>query len=59
METFIKKSEDLEAVNDLHKKPEMHRSLVEIFHSGPAVFGWTYDQLGWPMTKGGFVAEAQ
>jgi len=58
--SLVKLSDDeMKSVNNLHKKPEMHRSIVSIFHSGPTVFGWTYDQLGWPLVKGGFVAESK
>jgi len=51
--------DEMKSVNDLHKKPGMHRSLLKRFHSGPTVCGWTYDQLGWPLVKGGFVAESK
>ena len=51
-------AEDMETINDLHKKPGMHRGLLV----GPGgipgeAVGWTYEQLGWPMVDGGFVKE--
>jgi len=56
--TLIKLSEpDMQSLNNYHKTPGMHRSLPRL-HSkelGGSVFGWTYDQLGWPMREGGFV----
>lgn len=47
--------EDMKALNDLHKKEGMHRSLMK-YHSKDGVFGWTYEQLGWNMKEGGYVA---
>ena len=49
--------EELETINQFHKKPGMHRSLLG-YHGDQepyGVFGWTYEQLGWPMGKGGVV----
>ncbi|KAJ3002430.1 hypothetical protein NUW54_g5852 [Trametes sanguinea] len=46
---------EMDALNNLHKKPGMHRSMCG-FHSqalGGSCFGWTYKQLGWEMTAGG------
>jgi len=58
--SLVKLSNDeMKLVNDLHKKPDMHRSTSRFYHSGPTVFGWTYDQLGWPLVKGGFVEESK
>ena len=42
----------METINDLHKKPGMHRGLLV----GPGgipgeAFGWTYEQLGWPLDE--------
>ncbi|KAI0373894.1 Aldo/keto reductase [Pilatotrama ljubarskyi] len=47
--------EEMDALDRLHTKPGMHRSVCG-FHSselGGSCFGWTYDQLGWQMTVGG------
>ena len=46
-------------VDDLHKKPGAHQSLLSYLNPGPegAAYGWTYEQLGWPMTAGGFIKE--
>ncbi|KAF9458796.1 Aldo/keto reductase [Collybia nuda] len=49
--------EDKHALNMLHEKPGMHRSVCG-FHSpalGGSCFGWTYDLLGWDMIEGGIV----
>ncbi|KAK7473035.1 hypothetical protein VKT23_001139 [Stygiomarasmius scandens] len=49
---------EMDALDNLHKKPGMHRSLAEGIHKPDGkVFGWTYEQLGWPMTIGGVVVE--
>ncbi|KAI0687942.1 Aldo/keto reductase [Cerioporus squamosus] len=57
--TLIKLTdEDMAALDVIHKKPGMHRSLLR-YHSNSAdgtVFGWTYEQMGWNMVKGGIVA---
>ncbi|EJD49751.1 Aldo/keto reductase [Auricularia subglabra TFB-10046 SS5] len=47
---------DMAAINDIHKGEGLHRSLLT-FHDEklPGGVGWTYEQLGWPMIKGGFV----
>jgi len=56
--TLVKLSEDdMKAVDKVHKKPGMHRSLLKYHREDGKVFGWTYEELGWPMTKGGLVAE--
>lgn len=46
---------DMAAINSIHKGEGLHRSLLT-FHdiNLPGVVGWTYEQLGWPMVKGGF-----
>lgn len=50
--------EDMAAIDGLHKKPGMHRNLLSIPGGEPgAVFGWTYEQLGWPWTVDGNVIE--
>ena len=45
----------MELIGSVHKKPGMHRSLLRYHKPDGRVFGWTYEQLGWPMTTGGFV----
>ena len=47
--------DDMKAVNNLHRKPGMHSSLVAYHEPDKTVFGWTYDQLGWNMAVGGIV----
>ena len=45
----------MELLDKLHEKPGMHRSVWG-FHSldlGGSCFGWTYEQLGWELTRGG------
>ena len=44
-------------INGVHKKPGMHRSLLQYHTPEGTVFGWKYEQLGWPLKVGGFVAE--
>lgn len=47
----------MKALNILHERPGMHRSLLGSYHdSNGSVFGWTYEQLGWDMKLGGIVA---
>ena len=48
-------SEEMQTIDSIHKKPRMHRSLVEYHAPEGTVFGWTYEQLGWPFEVGGFV----
>lgn len=46
----------MEIIGSVHKKPGMHRSLLPQYHQPDGtVLGWTYEQLGWQMTTGGFV----
>ncbi|THH05085.1 hypothetical protein EW145_g5053 [Phellinidium pouzarii] len=45
---------DMKALNDIHLKPGMHKSLLR-FHGNDKVFGWTYEQLGWSMNEEGVV----
>ncbi|OBZ69929.1 Glycerol 2-dehydrogenase (NADP(+)) [Grifola frondosa] len=56
--TLLKLSdEDMRALDQIHTKPGMHRSLL-LYHNytdDGLIFGWTYEQLGWPMEKGGIV----
>lgn len=52
--------EEMETIDNFHTKPGMHRSLVTSMHSPEGtVVGWTYEQLGWNMTVGGFVTDTQ
>ncbi|KAG8996325.1 hypothetical protein FRB90_012767 [Tulasnella sp. 427] len=43
--------EDFEAVENLHKQPGMNRQLIfskdNLINGKRAIFGWTYEQLGW------------
>jgi len=55
------------AVSSIHKTPGMHTSLDALvkheydWNRGSAgdglVFGWTMEQLGWPLTRHGKVIE--
>ncbi|EIN09898.1 Aldo/keto reductase [Punctularia strigosozonata HHB-11173 SS5] len=57
---LLKLSEDdMAAVNAIHKKPGMHKSIsvVHTLSDDGTVFGWTYEQLGWNMVKGGIVPQ--
>nr|GAT57804.1 aldo-keto reductase [Mycena chlorophos] len=57
--TLVKLSdEDFATVDNLHKTPGMHKSLL-VFDDKKdgTVFGWTYDQLGWNLKVGGHVVE--
>ncbi|KIP05273.1 hypothetical protein PHLGIDRAFT_119988 [Phlebiopsis gigantea 11061_1 CR5-6] len=48
--------EEMRALDSVHRKPGMHRSLVDYPHTPDGkVVGWTYAQLGWAMDVGGFV----
>lgn len=49
--------EEMDAINAIHKKPSMHRNLFPWSH-GNVVFGWTFEQLGWPRNAEGFVVES-
>ncbi|KAF5345276.1 hypothetical protein D9758_008430 [Tetrapyrgos nigripes] len=46
-------------IDAIHKEEGMHRSLSYVHNMSDdpegKVFGWTYKQLGWNMTKGGVV----
>ncbi|OCH91951.1 Aldo/keto reductase [Obba rivulosa] len=56
--TLVKLSdEDVKTVDELHQKPGMHRSLANYHAEDGTVFGWSYEELGWPMSKGGVVVE--
>lgn len=51
---------DISAIDSIHKQEGKHRSLLSYHNktdSGPGVFGWSYEQLGWPgMREGGLVS---
>ncbi|KAI0325310.1 Aldo/keto reductase [Cubamyces sp. BRFM 1775] len=49
--------EEMATLNAIHLKPGMHRSLLRYhqYSDDGTVLGWTYEQLGWNMTKGGIV----
>lgn len=49
--------QEMQAIDGLHRKPGAHRSLLGYHTPEGTVLGWTYEQLGWPMTAGGFVKE--
>ncbi|KIP05271.1 hypothetical protein PHLGIDRAFT_128998 [Phlebiopsis gigantea 11061_1 CR5-6] len=46
---------EMDTIGAVHKKPNMHRSLLPYHATDGTVFGWTYKQLGWPMAHGGLV----
>ena len=46
---------EMNTIGAVHKKPNMHRSLLPYHAPDGTVFGWTYKQLGWPMGHGGLV----
>jgi len=48
-------SVDVKFLNEFHKKPGMHKSLLSEFHIDGGVFGWTHEQLGWNMNDDGTV----
>ncbi|KAJ7125043.1 aldo/keto reductase [Mycena epipterygia] len=52
----VQRAEDMSIVDNLHKEPGMHKSLL-VFDDKKdgTVFGWTYEQLGWKMAVGGHV----
>jgi glycerol 2-dehydrogenase (NADP+) len=45
--------EDMVAIDSLHSQPSQHRSLLTYHKDDGTVFGWTYEQMGWRMKKGG------
>ncbi|KAH8108095.1 Aldo/keto reductase [Cristinia sonorae] len=51
--TYADISADDEAqVDAIHRVPGMHRTLLMKYHEpGGKLFGWTYEQLGWPAFK--------
>ncbi|KZT27226.1 Aldo/keto reductase [Neolentinus lepideus HHB14362 ss-1] len=57
--TLVKLSaEDMQAVDNFHKQPGMHRSLLSYHNADPGrVFGWTYADMGWDeMKPGGIIS---
>ncbi|KAF9453991.1 aldo/keto reductase [Macrolepiota fuliginosa MF-IS2] len=49
-------SEDFQAIDDIHKEPGMHKSLLKYHTASKSVFGWTYEELGWNFSVGGVVS---
>ncbi|TCD61498.1 hypothetical protein EIP91_008364 [Steccherinum ochraceum] len=50
-------AEDETKIDDIHKAPGMHRMVWGFMCVDGKINGWTYEQLGWPLTDGGFVQE--
>ncbi|KZV83737.1 Aldo/keto reductase [Exidia glandulosa HHB12029] len=52
-------AEDTAFVDNYHKGPGLHRSLLTYHSTGEfvGVVGYTYEQLGWDMVEGGFVRQ--
>jgi len=48
--------EDEKKIDAIHKAPGMHRSMISYHGDDLKVFGWTYEQLGWPFKKGGVIS---
>ncbi|KZP11457.1 aado/keto reductase [Athelia psychrophila] len=48
---------DISQINSMHTHPGMHKSLLEYHNDDGTVFGWSYEWLGWNLTKGGVVPE--
>ncbi|EPQ53933.1 hypothetical protein GLOTRDRAFT_130332 [Gloeophyllum trabeum ATCC 11539] len=50
--------EDMDAINNLHKQPGMHRSLLAYHNIDPGnMMGWTYADMGWDnMKPGGIIS---
>ncbi|KAG8898895.1 hypothetical protein FRB99_007076 [Tulasnella sp. 403] len=49
--------EDVETLNEFHKKPGMHKQLIvdpRVYDTeNGTAFGWTYEQMGWNLDKKG------
>lgn len=45
----------MKAIDAIHEQPGKHRSLMPFpFHlEDGTTLGWTYEQLGWELKKGG------
>ncbi|KAL4244980.1 NADP-dependent oxidoreductase domain superfamily protein [Abortiporus biennis] len=50
-------SDEMQTINEIHMKPGMHKSLLAYHKPDGTANGWTYEQLGWPMTTGGIVVQ--
>lgn len=46
---------DIKAIDAVHKKPDLHRSLLNYHSPDGSVFGWTYEEMGWELEVGGKV----
>ncbi|TCD60078.1 hypothetical protein EIP91_010772 [Steccherinum ochraceum] len=46
-------SDEEAKIDAIHREPGMHRSMCGYHGEDGKVFGWTYEQLGWPFKKGG------
>lgn len=44
---------DVKAIDAVHKKPGLHRSLLDYHSPDGGVFGWTYEEMGWELEVGG------
>lgn len=45
----------MKAIDGIHKKPDLHRSLLNYHNPDGSVFGWTYEEMGWELSVGGKV----
>ncbi|KAH9914829.1 Aldo/keto reductase [Fomitopsis serialis] len=52
---------DMALLSGIHKRPGMHKSLLSYhnYTDDGLIFGWTYEQLGWNMKKGGIVKDSE
>lgn len=50
-------SDEMMIIDCLHQQPGQHKSLLGYHKDDGTVFGWTYEQLGWNMSKGGIVPQ--
>ncbi|KAJ3854177.1 Aldo/keto reductase [Lentinula lateritia] len=56
--TVLKLSaEDMKILDEVHRESGCHRTLchADPSRTGGVLFGWTYEQLGWDLVKGGIV----
>ena len=46
-------------LSSIHQKPNLHRSLFDYpgFSTTGKLFGWTPEQMGWPMGRDGVITE--
>ena len=46
-------------LSSIHKKPNLHRSLFDYpgFSTTGKLFGWTPEQMGWPIGRDGVITE--